>query len=82
MGILGNEDIEHPFLSVEAKLYGEANFPKTIRKFYNQAKNNAPPGKIPMVCMKEKGKLDDNALVVISFADFKRLIEERKNGNR
>jgi hypothetical protein len=66
------EDIEHPILSVEAKLF--KSVPVCMEGPMEQAERNAPKGKIPMVCMKKNGRLDDNALVFMRFKDFKRLM--------
>jgi len=70
-GELEQEDVEHEFLSVEAKLL--KSVPACMREPLEQAVRNAPAGKIPMVCMKEKKRKDDNALVFLRFKDFKLL---------
>ena len=67
------EDIEHPYLSVEAKLLKQV--PVCMSAPLEQAIKNAPAGKIPIVCMKQKKRPDSNALVFIRFRDFKRIVE-------
>lgn len=71
-GELEKEDIEHEILSVEAKLF--KHVPVCMEKPMEQAERNAPKGKIPVVCMKRNGRLDDNALIFLRFKDFKRLM--------
>jgi len=73
-GILGGEDIEHPIFSGECKLLQE--LPKWLRDVYGQAVRNCSKGKIPFACVKQKGKNDKNALVILNFMDFKELINK------
>lgn len=66
------EDIEHEFLSIEAKLLKEV--PVCMSGPLEQAIRNAPAGKMPVVCMKQKKRPDDNALVFMRFKDFKLMV--------
>ena len=82
-GILGGEDIRSKYFSGEAKLWKKV--PKSISRAYEQAKRNCPAGKIPFACIKEKGKWDKNALVILSLEHFDilaRAYEERKERRR
>ena len=77
VGILGKEDIEHPVFSVETKVLKE--LPKFMTKVYGQAKRNSPKGKIPFACIKENGRHDENALVILSFGDFQEILRRGVN---
>ena len=82
-GILGGEDIRSKYFSGEAKLWKKV--PKSISRAYDQAKRNCPDKKIPFACIKEKGKWDKNALVILSLEHFDilaRAYEERKERRR
>lgn len=69
-----NQDISHPFLSGECKLLKE--LPKWLLDVYLQACRNCPQGKIPFACVKQRGKNDKNAFVILRFMDFKKLINK------
>lgn len=71
IGILGKEDVEHEYLSIEAKLLKRDRFPKLLIDAYGQAKKNCPEEKIPVLCMKPKNILDKNAFVILSLEDFR-----------
>lgn len=72
IGILGGEDVEHPFLSGECKLLKK--LPKFLTDVYDQAKKNCPKGKIPFACVKQNGKHDKNSLIILSYEDFNKMV--------
>lgn len=72
-GILGGEDVTHPILSIECTQVERGRFPSLLKTKRLQVIKNCPKGKQPVIVMKEKRRLDDNALVVISLLDFERL---------
>ena len=71
VGILGGEDVSHPFLSIEIKerqkFAGE--------KFLNQAKDNAQPGKTPIVIVHIHNQRHDEDMVMMRLQDFKELLK-------
>lgn len=67
VGTMNKEDVEHPLFSFECKLY--KSLPKGITGMMGQAEKNAE-NKIPILVMKEKGRKDDNALVVMLLKDW------------
>ena len=74
VGILGGEDVRHPILSIECTQVDKKRFPQMVKKKYYQAIANAPKGKKPIVVMKEKRRLDDNSLVIISLVNFEKIL--------
>lgn len=65
------EDVEHPLLSVECKLI--RIMPVCMEEPMVQAERNAPAGKTPVVVVKQKGRPDNNALVLLRFRSFRHL---------
>jgi len=77
MGILGGEDVITNEFSIECKsvmkFVGE--------KWYAQCVKNNKRKKIPIVVIHIKNKSYDNDFVLIRLADFKNIVEEKKNEN-
>lgn len=74
VGILGGEDVRHPILSIECTQVDKKRFPQMVKKKYYQAIANAPKGKLPVVIMKEKRRMDDNSLVILSLVNFEKIL--------
>jgi hypothetical protein len=70
VGILGQEDIFTDLFSVEVK----ARKAVAVWDWYQQAVRNAK-GKVPLLIIHVTGKRHDEDLVVMSLADFERLIK-------
>ena len=68
------EDVSHPIFSIECKLRQIQNYPKTLRNWFEQARSNAAPGKIPLLAIHLSGEIRANDLVVIKRSDFEDLI--------
>lgn len=68
------QDIEHHLFSVEVK-HGKSCIPKFVTKAYNQAKTNAPKGKIPLVVLHNHGSTEYMALLPLPA--LAALIDER-----
>ena len=77
IGILGKEDIITEKFAIEVKSRKKV----VIWNWYQQAIKNAK-GKIPLLIIHVTGKRHDEDLVVVSLADFERLIKREgdKNG--
>lgn len=73
IGVLGGEDVEHKILSGECKLLKK--LPAWLLDVYLQSYRNCPEGKIPFCCVKQKGKNDKNAFVILRFGDFKEIVK-------
>ena len=67
-GILGGADFETSVLAGETKVL--AKLPKWLTDVYGQANNNCPIGKHPICVVKEKGRKDDNAFVIMRLKNF------------
>lgn len=65
------EDVSHPIFSIECKT--RKKLPASLESWYNQAKTNAPKGKIPVVVLHETGKRRKNDFVVLKYEDFRDL---------
>lgn len=74
VGILGAEDVRHPILSIECTQVDKKRFPQMVKNKYYQAIKNCPKGKKPIVVMKEKRRLDDNSLVIVSLSNFEKIL--------
>lgn len=68
VGILGREDVRHGRLSVEVKT--RQALPRFLVNCYGQAVDNARPGKVPLLVLKEKGKRYADCLCVLRLSDF------------
>jgi len=77
VGILGQEDIFTDLFSVEVKVRKAV----AVWEWYQQAVRNAK-GRVPLLIIHVTGKRHDEDLVVMSLADFERLIKREgdKNG--
>jgi hypothetical protein len=71
VGILGQEDIFTDLFSIEVKSRKSV----IIWDWFQQAVKNAK-GKIPLLIVHITGKHHDNDLVVMSLADFEKLIKK------
>lgn len=67
-GILGRADFETNTLAGETKVL--KRLPKWLTDVYGQANHNCPRGKHPIVIVKEKGRKDDNAFVIMRLKNF------------
>jgi hypothetical protein len=76
VGILGQEDIFTDLFSVEVKSRKSV----AVWDWYQQAVRNAK-GKIPLLIVHITGKRHDDDLVVLSLADFEKLIKKEVNKN-
>lgn len=61
-------DIEHNFLSIEAKL--RARLPSWLHNAMNQAEASVRGNQTPTVILREKGQSVGDAFVVIRLGDF------------
>jgi hypothetical protein len=68
------EDVSHPLFSIECKHREFKNYPKKLRDWYEQAKHNAPEGKIPILSIHLADEIRSNDLVVIRRGDFEDLV--------
>lgn len=73
VGILGGEDVRHPVLSIECTQVDKGRFPVMVKNKYLQAIKHCPKGKKPIVIMKEKRRMDENSLVIISLTNFEKI---------
>lgn len=64
-------------LAIECKF--RKTLPKDIKDAIKQAQTNCSSSRIPIVFMKEKFSAIDDALVVMTLKDFKRLLKEEEN---
>lgn len=67
-GILGGADFETEHLAGETKVL--AKLPKWLTDVYGQSNSNCPRGKHPICVVKEKGRKDDNAFVIMRLKNF------------
>ena len=67
-GILGKADFETAHLAGETKVLAE--MPKKLMGWYAQANKNCPLGKHPIIIVKERGRKDDNAYVIMRLKNF------------
>lgn len=68
------QDVSHPIFSIESKLRDLKGYPRTVRKWFEQARVNAPKGKVPLLAIHLKGEERGNDLVVIRRSDFEDLL--------
>ena len=68
------EDCSHPLFSIECKHRSLQNYPKSLRDWYEQARMNAPEGKIPLLSIHLAGEIRANDLVIIKRSDFEDLM--------
>lgn len=68
MGIMGMDDVRTARISFEVKT--RKKLPKSIKQWFEQAKNNAHKNNIPVLVMKEKGTQWKDALVVMEYDKF------------
>lgn len=75
LGILGKEDVITDNLIIEVKSRKSLSF----EKWYNQLVKNIEKNsnKIPIVVAIKKNQKIDNAFVIISVKDFKKLINKK-----
>lgn len=66
IGILGQEDVQHPLFSIEVK--SRVRF--AGEPFMQQAARNCPEGKTPLVIVHINGRHHDNDLVTMRLKDF------------
>lgn len=71
VGILQGEDIEHPTFSIECK--EREKLPVFLTKAYQQAVNNCPEWKIPIVVLHQLSNKHDDDLVIIKLREFEAL---------
>lgn len=69
-----SEDCSHPLFSIECKHRSIHHYPKTIRNWFEQALQNAAPGKIALLAIHLAGEIRGNDLVVIRRSDFENLL--------
>lgn len=62
------EDVAHCWLSVECK--SRRRLPTWLKAALQQAKVNAPAGRLPLVVLHQVGQRHDGDLVLLSLADF------------
>ncbi len=72
IGILGAEDLSHPIFSYEIK--SRKSF--VALSWMNQAKRNAPEGKIPIVVFHQKFTEHNQDLVFLKLTDWEDLHRE------
>ena len=63
------EDVSHPVFSFECKL--RAKLARYLTEGVAQAIRNAPPGKLPVLILHEKGKRREDAIVCIPASYFR-----------
>ena len=66
VGILGNEDVEHPVYSIEVKSYARFAGAKVLE----QAERNAPKGKVPIAVVHVRNQQHENDIVMVRFKDL------------
>lgn len=66
VGILGNEDVQHPKYSIEVK--SRVKF--VGKKWMEQCERNNIDNKIPLVVVHEMNKKHDNDFVIMKISDF------------
>lgn len=71
VGLWGGEDGEHPKLSIEVK--GRETF--APEKFMEQAEDNCPKGKVPVVVVHKKRTSYTKDIVMIRIEEFKILLD-------
>jgi len=69
------EDVTHPLLSVEVKHL--THVPRWYKELLLQAITNAPPNKIPMVVVHQKGTAVGESLCLIRLADIQKLLQSQ-----
>ena len=73
------EDCSHPIFSIECKQRTGRNYPKTLRKWFEQAKRNAPVGKVPLLAVHLTGERRKEDLVILRRGDFEDLFGKEKH---
>ena len=66
------EDVQHPIFSIEVK-HGRTTIPKFVADAYDQAKRNAPAGKVPLVVLHPHGSRE--YMAVLPLIDLVRLVK-------
>jgi len=69
-----DQDFSTPLFSGECKLLRDV--PKFVYKRLEQAERNSPKGKFPVCIVKEHGKRDENAVVMIRFGTFIKILKK------
>jgi hypothetical protein len=67
------EDISHPIWSVQVKHRSPANYPKRVSDWLNQARVDAPEGKIPLLVIHLSGDRHGEDMVVMRMSDFEEM---------
>lgn len=67
------EDCSHPVFSLECKQRSERNYPKSLKKWFQQAVRNAANGKIPLLALHRSGERRREDLVILRRSDFEDL---------
>ena len=71
VGLLGNEDINHPEFSIEVK--DRKKF--TGVKYLEQAERNCPDGKIPIAIVHVTRQCHGRDVVLVRLNDWQRLVK-------
>lgn len=66
VGTMGGEDIQHPWMSIEAK----SRVACVVEKWMEQSERNAPDNKIPVVVVHIHGKRHDDDLICFRLKDY------------
>jgi len=69
-----DQDFSTPLFSGECKLLRDV--PKFVYKRLEQAERNSPKGKFPVCVVKEYGKNDRNAVVILRFGTFIKILKK------
>jgi len=72
VGLLGFEDVLTQKFAIECK--ERKKLPKFVVNTMEQAENNAPEGKIPVVCLHELHAPHEKDLVIMYYEDWRKLI--------
>lgn len=72
VGILQGEDLEHPIFSFEVK--ERKKLPVFLRESYQQAVDNAPDDKIPIVVLHQLKTKHSKDLIIMALKDFEKII--------
>ena len=70
------EDCRHFRYSIECKHRSPQNYPHTLRGWWEQCRENAPSGKIPLLAIHLANEIRGNDLVVLRRSDFEALYFE------
>jgi hypothetical protein len=75
MGVLGGEDVQHPFYSIEVK----SREKHAIFKVLKQCEDNNKDNKIPLIVIHEHNKPHDRDLVCLKMEEFEVMYEFLKH---